>query len=179
MITIDEFRKMDGRIRSTPIGAIRLVVGVNTLYHFYSDKMPLVLVDNMHTHPFSFKSTVIKGGIQNQLYRYEISTEDAEYNLRLRSWPITSPMKIIHEHVNVEKILSFNTYEGASYNIDCSVMHKVELLTPKLITFVEGSENSSDVFFVMKKGVDYTKEQLHNLKTQDECWEIVEYTLAP
>ena len=178
MITIDEFRKMDGRIRFTPIGAIRLVVGVNTHYHFYSDKMPLVLIDNMHTHPFSFKSTVLKGGIQNQVYSYEESTEDAEYNLRSRGWPIRTPMKIIHPHVSIKKMLSFDTYEGETYNIDYSIMHRVEQLTPKLITFIEGSEDTADVFFIMKKGKNYTEEELFHLKSRKECWEIVEYTLA-
>lgn len=183
MITIDELRKLDGKITYTPLGVIRYVFRESYMYHFYSDQAPIVLVDNMHTHPHSFKSTVMKGGIQNHIYHYEKSMEETEYNLRSRPYPGRgkATVKIEEDNVDFNEVLTFDTNVGDSYNIDHTTMHRVKLLTPKVVTLLKCSPSigaESNVFFIMKKETDYTADQWVGLKTEKECWEAVEYTLA-
>lgn len=183
MITIDELRKLNGRISYTPVGVVRLVFREKYMYHFFSDQAPPVLIDNIHTHPHSFKSIIKKGGIRNHVYRYEKSEDETEYNLASRLYPgrAKATLKIEENNINFNKVLTFDTLEGGSYNINHTTMHEIELLAPKVVTLLNCSPYigaMSKVLFIMKKDTVYTKEQLFNLKTEKECWEIVEYTLA-
>ena len=75
MITIDELKKLGGRIAYTPVGLIRIEYDKHHLYHFYSEHAPPLVIENIHTHPHSFTSNVLKGGIRNDIYRYEETEE--------------------------------------------------------------------------------------------------------
>lgn len=182
MITIDQLKKLDGRISYAPVGVIRLEYAKDRLYHFYSEQAPAILMENIHTHPHSFTSTIIKGGIRNHLYRVEDSMVETEHCVRSFAFR-TKGAKIKMEQSNVtyDRITTFDTYSDGEYRIHYTAMHMINILVPKTITHLSCSPHIGalrDVYFVMKKNVSYDKEELRNLKTEDECWEIVADTLA-
>ncbi|MGV7235523.1 MAG: hypothetical protein ACQ9ET_04620 [Nitrosomonadaceae bacterium] len=189
MITVDELRKMGGRIAYTPVGLIRIEPNKYQLYHFYSPDAPPILEENVHTHPQSFKSTVIKGGIRNHIYRVDDVMEETDYCVRCVKFRVppalqqssTKTAKVVRKNVSYEKCVTFDTYEGNNYDLHYTTMHEVEILEPKTATILDCRPHIGaypDVFFVMGKDVSYTKEQLHNRKTEKECWEIVADVLA-
>ena len=147
-----------------------------------------VIADNIHTHPHSFTSKVIKGGIRNHIYRVEDSVPETDYCVRsiLFRVPLTKndgtkTATIVRENVSYEKTVTFDTYEGREYQIHKSTMHMIDILEPKTITLLTCNPYigaSPETYFVMGKDVSYTKEQLHNTKSKSECWEIVADTLA-
>jgi hypothetical protein len=183
MITIDELRKMGGRIAYTPVGVIRLEFSKERMYHFFSEHAPPVLIDNIHTHPHSFISKVIKGGIRNHIYHVEDSEEETVHCVRHFAFRTgkKSQMEICRENVTFQEAVRFDTYTGGTYTIDSTTMHTIDILEPKTITLVECSPYIAaltDIYFLMHKDVSYTQEELHNLKTKQECWDIVADTLA-
>jgi hypothetical protein len=153
------------------------------MYHFFSVHAPPIIADNIHTHPHSFTSNVIKGGIRNHIYRIDDAERETNYcvrRLRFRADPAT-PVETVRDNVSYEKTVTFDTYAGNEYDIHNTTMHKIELLEPKTITLIECSPHIGaliDVYFVMDKNTSYTKEQLHNRMNKVKCWEIVADTLA-
>ena len=83
----------------------------------------------------------------------------------------------VHENVNRVNTITFDVSEGQSYNIHHSVIHKIELVTPKVISFIEKGPKENMPYFVLEQQIEHNDEELFNLKTEDECWDIIEYTL--
>ncbi len=177
MITIDELRRLNGRITYQPLGAVRITFRKNLIYQFYSKLTPPVNPDNYHTHPYSFNSTIIKGGIRNHIYHFEESNEETKCRLQARACRRGVPLTTVYENVNFNEVLTYDTYEGNSYDMHYTVMHKIEPLGPKVISLLRKGPAEDDVLFIFDKTVHFTEEELFDLKTKDECWEIVEYTL--
>ena len=67
---------------------------------------------------------------------------------------------------------------GESYNINHSVMHKVETIGRKVISLLEKQPVAADALFILDKNIVWKDEELFNLKSEKECWEIIEYTLS-
>lgn len=178
MITIDELRKLKGRAVYHPLGAIRLMFGRGFVYHFYSDQSPMMSDENIHTHPYSFKSTVYKGGVRNIVYHYEETDQDTECRLLERACREGACERDLYDNVNFHEALRFDTMAGNSYNIHYSVMHKIELIGPKVISLLEKQPNESDALFILDKDIVWNDDELFGLKSEEECWEIIEYTLA-
>jgi hypothetical protein len=189
MITVDQLRKMGGRIAYTPVGLIRIEPNNKQLWHFYSPDAPPILTNNIHTHPQSFTSKVLKGGIRNHIYRVNDVEEETEHCVRCVKFRVspdktkssTKKAEIVRENVSYEKTVTFDTYAGGEYYLHYLTMHKVEILEPKTVTVLDCQPYIGafpDVFFVMGKDVFYTTEQLHNRKSTKECWEIVADVLA-
>ncbi len=183
MITIDGLKQLGGKISYAPVGAIRLEFSKERLYHFYSEDAPAILVDNIHTHPHSFSSKVIKGGIRNHIYHVEDSEKETFHcvnHIGFRTGK-KEQMTMHRENVTFQEVVRFDTYADGTYTIDSTTMHMTDILEPKTITLVECSPYIgalTDTYFLMHKDVSYTREELHNLKTKQECWEIVADTLA-
>jgi hypothetical protein len=180
MLNIDELRKIAVRkVVYHPLGAIRLTFGKNfeNVYHFYSDKTPMLSADNIHTHPYSFKSTIIKGGVRNHVYHWEESNEPTKHCMMRKECRAGETWNFEHSNVTYNKVLTFDTYENNSYTIDYTVMHKIELLAPKVISLLEKSAVMQEPTFILPQDKLYTEEELFDLKPEDECWEIIKYTL--
>jgi len=177
MLSIDEFKKLDGKAVYHPLGAIRLHVDKLTVYHFYSDQSPMMSEDNIHTHPYSFKSTVFKGGIRNIVYHYEETEENTECRLLERACREGACERDLYKNVNYYEALRFDTMAGESYNIHHSVMHKIEVISEKAVSLLEKQPIEADALFILDKKIVWNDEELFNLKSEKECWEIIEYTL--
>lgn len=186
MKTIDELRKLACRpLTYHPQGCIRLTFGKDfeNVYHFYSDRTPILVKeshshDNIHTHPYSFKSTVIKGTIRNHIYQWEESEEATDHCIVRRQCRAGMPWHPEQSNITFKKVLTFDTHENDSYTIEYSVMHKVEWMTPKIITLLEKSQIMQEPTFILPQDTLYTEEELFELKSEEECWDIIEYTLA-
>jgi len=179
MIGIDELRKIHKRIVYHPLGAIRVTFGEDNenVYHFYSDKTPMLNTENIHNHPYSFKSTILRGCLRNIIYDYTVTDEAADHRMFTRGCWKGAPLTVVHDNVEVTKTLTFETNENDSYYIHCSVLHKIESVTPKLITLLEKGPVEHEPSFIWHQGVGFTEGQQFGLKSEKECWEIVEYTL--
>ena len=129
MLTIDKLRKICKRIVYHPLGAIRLTVGEDyrSVYHFYSDQTPMLNTENIHSHPYSFKSTILKGVLRNIVYDYVATDEVADHKMFTRCCRKNAPLTVVHDNVKVNNILTFETHENESYYIHCSVIHKIDL----------------------------------------------------
>jgi len=178
MLTIDGLRKLKGRAVYHPLGAIRLHFRGNMVYHFYSDQAPMMSDENIHTHPYSFKSTVYKGGVRNIVYHYEEAENETECRLLERACREGACEQNKYENVDFYEALRFETLAGESYNIHHSVMHKIELVEPKTVTLLEKGPVIGDALFILDKDIVWNDEELFNLKPEEECWEIIEYTLT-
>jgi hypothetical protein len=184
MITVDSLKKLGGKISYTPVGVIRLEFAKDRMYHFFSEHAPPILSDNIHTHPHSFVSNVIKGGIRNHIYQIQDSDTETEHcvkRFKFRTENKDEKLTMHKENVTFHEATRFDTYAGGTYRIDSTTMHEIDILEPKTITLLTCTPYIAaltDVYFLMKKEVSYTREQLHNLKTTQECWEIVADTLA-
>ena len=178
MLTIDELRKLNGKAVYHPLGAIRLHVDKLTVWHFYSDQSPMMSDENIHTHPYSFKSTIYKGGIRNIVYHYEQTEENTKCRLLERACKEGACQHDLYDNVNYYEALTFDTFAGESYNIHHSVMHKIEVLTPKAISLLNKKPIEADALFILDKDVTFDDDEFFNQKSEKECWEIIEYTLA-
>lgn len=182
-LTIDGLRLLGGKISYTPVGVIRLEFSKERMYHFFSEHAPPILLDNIHTHPHSFTSKIIKGGIRNHIYNVEDTEEESDYCVRRVAFRKREKAQIemYRENTVSQEVVRFDTYAGGTYTIGSTTMHTIDILEPKTITLLECSPYIAaltDVYFQMRKDVSYTRDQLHNLKTEQECWEIVADTLA-
>ena len=84
------------------------------------------------------------------------------------------------ENIEFNKVLTFNVTEGNTYYLHYTTMHYVTA-TNNTVTLLNcdpyiGALKNVD--FIMRKDVVYKEEELKNLKTEKECWEIVEQVLA-
>ncbi len=178
MISIDELRALNGKVTYNPLGVVKLRLGFSKFWHFYSDKTPVVLETNIHTHPYPYESKILKGGIRHHIYEVEETDEETTQHFLTRGYSNKSPMVVKYENVNVKEVVTFDTFVDDSYYIRNGVLHETELLTDKCVTYLNAEPWVDELFFIMPKDVTYTREQLFQRATTAECWEIIEYTLS-
>lgn len=178
MLTIDGLRRLGGEPHYMGLGVVKYMFRGNRAYHFYSERAPAI-VDDIHEHRFSFTSKVVKGEMKN--YIYEVFGTDENSTLRVERGECTSGAERIIEveNANVVELCNFTTKEGQFYHVDYRTLHRIECISPKVITlldkelpyeqtnprFITDSENPSVCAFSQPK-------------SKKECWEIIEYTLS-
>ena len=178
MVSVDQLRALNGHVTYNPLGVVKLRIGYRRFWHFYSEDTPAVLKENIHSHPYSFESRIIKGSVRHQIYHVEETDQETDYNFRVRGKSKDSPLVVKYENINYHKVLEFDTNEGDTYNIHHSVLHQIELTSPKAVTVLSAGPWVESVQFVMRKDVNYTKEELFQRATEAECWEIIEHILS-
>jgi hypothetical protein len=177
MINIDELRALNGKVTYNPLGVVKLRLNYDEFWHFYSDKTPVVLNVNIHSHPYSYESKILKGSLRHHIHSVEETDEETSRNFQVRGRSNKSPMVIKYENINVKEVVTFDTHVDSSYYIRHSVLHQTELLTEKCVTYLKAEPWQKQVFFVMDKDKTYTREDLFQRATTAECWEIIEHTL--
>jgi len=180
MLTIDGLRKLNGHVVCHPLGAVRLLFsrgGKQLVYHFYSDKSPMQDPTNLHNHPYTFTSRIFKGVLRNFIYDVTESETPTPHKMIQRECCEGSETPTIHANVNRVNTLTFDVSEGQSYEIHHSVIHRIELRTPKVISLLDRGPNVCMPYFVLEQHIEHKDEELFNLKSVKECWEIIEYTL--
>jgi len=178
MITVDELRALDGHAQYMGLGVIKYAFRKNRAYHFYSNKI-LSIVDDIHEHKFGFTSTVIKGELKN--YIYEIDGTDPNSTLQVERGVCgrDTIRTLVQSNINLVESCTFTTRPGQSYHIEYTTLHKIECLTPKVITLLtkELPLSQLDPQFI----TDATKQAVcafSQPKSDAECWELIEYTLS-
>lgn len=177
MITIDELQALNGKVTYNPLGVVKIRVNYDEFWHFYSDKTPVTLKENIHTHPYSYESKILFGGIRHHIYDVEPTDEETLHKYQKRGRVRTAPLITIHENVNVIQSAVFDTYKNNSYYIHNCVLHQTELLTSKCVTYLKAEPWVHQVFFIKKEGIDFSVEDVRQKASVAECWEIIEYTL--
>ena len=176
MITVDELRERGGYPHYLGLGVIKCRIGADESYHFYSDRAP-VLVNQIHDHRFGFTSTVLKGRLKNTIYNTDGQDPNSTLQIERGECKKDAERVVITPNAKFVKACEFFTSAGESYYIAYDSLHQVEYLTPKIIThlFKEPITQVEPRFVV-----DTTVPRVCAMsepKTQDECWEIIEYTI--
>lgn len=176
MITVDELRKLGGYPHYLGLGVIKCRIGNDRAYHFYCDRAE-VLVDQIHDHRFSFKSTIVAGSLKN--YIYEITGSDPESTLQVERGrcEVGAHRSIVVHNAKMVEVCNFTSAEGSSYYMPYNTLHQIERLTPVVITYLEKEPFSQ---FEPRFVVDTSQPRVCAMskpKTQDECWEIIEYAI--
>jgi hypothetical protein len=176
MITVDELRALGGYPHYLGLGVIKCRVGNDRAYHFYCDRAE-VLVNQIHDHRFSFKSTILRGELKN--YIYEIAGTDPTSTLQVeRGECKKGAERTIEVHnAKMKEICNYTNVEGGSYYMPYDTLHQIERLSPVVVTYIEKEPFSQmEPRFV----VDTSEPRVCAMskpKTQDECWEIIDYAL--
>lgn len=177
MITVDELRKLDGQIFYNPLGVIKYRFRGDFTYHFYSDLTKPLNDYNVHTHRYSFTSTVKRGELKNIIYNIEPQDESnfTVYKCLCRVGDELLPVR----PVSVSEAVTFTTKEEQSYDMDYHTFHTIELLTPSVVTLIRRS-TKQDQFaqFIVNTNEEYIPYENEHIKSEKECWELVEYTLS-
>jgi len=178
MITIDELRQLGGYAHYMGLGVIKYVFRKNRAYHFWSDLAPAI-VEDIHEHRFGFTSKVVKGELKN--YIYDVVGQDPNSSLQVERGECVSGAERIIEvpNANIVEMCTFTTVEGKAYTIAYDTLHRVECVTPKVITLLDKNlpfqqENPRFVTDANNPSVCAFSQP----KSEKECWEIIEYTLA-
>lgn len=176
MITIDELRKMGGYPHYLGLGVIKCRIGKDEAYHFWSDRSP-VLVDQIHDHRFGFTSTVLKGVLKNTIFVVDGQDPDSMLQVERGECKEGAEREILVPNAKMKEVINFTTAPGESYYIAYDTLHQIELMTPKVITHIKKEPFSQ---MAPRYVVDTSIERVCAMsqpKTQDECWEIIEYTI--
>lgn len=177
MITIDELRKLGGQPHYMGLGVIKYAFRGNRAYHFWSDLAPAI-VEDIHEHRFGFTSKIVKGELKN--YIYNVDGQDPNSTLQVERGECFPGAERIIEvpNANVVEMCTFTTVAGKSYKITYDTLHRVELITPKVITLLD-----KEVPAVQENPRFITDTSCPSVcafsqpRTQEECWEVIRYTL--
>lgn len=179
MITIDQLRALGGKPHYMGLGCVKYVFkhsGQSCAYHFYSDKAE-ILVEDIHEHRFGFTSTVKKGILKN--YIYDVHGTDPESTLQVERGECKSGAERVVEvaNANVVELCTFVTEPEQSYHLHQTTLHRIECLTPKVITMIR----REPMIETMPRFITDTAKPsvcaFSQPKPVKECWEIIEYTL--
>ena len=178
MTTVDQLRRLNGTVTYHRFGVVKLRVK-DQFWHFYSDRTPVVLKENIHSHPYPYESKILFGGIRHHIYAVKPSEEESKqnYRMRMRMSGNTSPLNVVYDNIELIKSATFDTYKQDTYTIEHSVLHQIELITPKCVTHLTAGRWGNPVYFVLNKELEFTKDDIWQRVSTDECWEIIEYTL--
>ena len=177
MITIDELRKLNGRVRYSAMGVVKIGVDFKEFWHFYSDQTPIP-EGNIHSHPYAYESKILFGGIRHSIYDVVPIEEETQQNYQARFGRAGTPLTVIHDNIDIIESATFDTYKNDEYYIDHSTLHKIAPLTSKCVTYLKAEPWQNKLYFVVDKDRQYTREEaLAQRASESECWEIIRYTL--
>jgi len=176
MTTVDQLRRLGGRVTYHQFGVVKLKVR-NQFWHFYSDQTPIP-PGNIHSHPYAYESRILFGGIRHYICDVVPTTEETQHSYQARIGRVGTPLTVIHDNIEIIESVTFDTYKGDSYYINHSTLHKVAPITEKCVTYLKAEAWYDKLYFVVDRDKVYTREDALTKKaTSDECWEIIEYTL--
>ena len=177
MLTIDGLRKLGGSPHYMGLGVVKYFFRDDRAYHFYSELAPAI-VDDIHEHRFSFTSKVVKGELKN--YIYDVDGQDPNSTLQVERGECKAGAErnIEVPNANIIELCTFTTLAGQSYHISYNTLHRIECVTPKVITLLD-----KELPFVQTNPRFVTDTAYPSVcafsqpKTEAECWEIIDFTL--
>ena len=176
-LSMDYLRGLGAKPHYMGLGVIKLPINQRYSFHFYSERAEIICEDP-HTHRFGFTSTVIKGVMDNYIYKADSSETPTSYVLEYGKCEPGSEMELIKDNVEPRVVTQFRSTAGTSYTIDKDVIHKIHCISPKVITFLKKDSKESDSGYFIVDTENRSPCPLSFPKPVAECWDIIEYTMA-
>jgi hypothetical protein len=176
-LSVDALRKLGGYPHYLGLGVIKCRIGSNSSYHFYCDRAP-ILVNQIHDHRFGFTSTILVGRLRNIIY--EIAGQDPTSTLQVERGECKkgAEREVLVENAKMVEVDRFVTSPGESYYIAHDTLHMIEHLDPVTITYLEKEPFAKlEPRFVVDTSLPRVC-AMSQPKSQDECWEVIEYALG-
>jgi hypothetical protein len=172
MITIDYLRRLGGTIRPEGIGVLKYRVG-NEAYHFYDGTIHEVRNTGIHQHYWNFSSEVIKGELRNRMYVVNGTDSNSTLQVVRKKDANTKKFSVEQDNITLTEAYSFSTVAKQSYYLYYTVFHKIEMMSPKVVTHLRCSLRVQETIGYIKDTTIQTHEPNPSM-TEDECWEIAE-----
>ena len=176
MIKIDELRALGGKPHYMGLGVVKYMFRKDRAYHFYSELAPAI-VEDIHEHRFGFTSKVIKGIMKN--YIYDVDGQDPKSTLQVERGECHAGAERVIEvpNANIIELCTFTTVEGESYHIAYNTLHRVESITPKVITLLAKEPRVQNNPRFVTDAANPSVCAFSQPKSEKECWEIIDFTL--
>lgn len=171
--TIDYLKENATDIYYFGLGFIQVKVGDDIRYNFYHKKLTPCFVEgeDVHSHPYDFESTILKGNLLEILYEANITYKG--------KWDFCeidckgSNRKLLP--CNKTSIESNFYCEGVNYKRCHETLHSVTAINPTITKVVKGTRHNK-AFSLMPRGQEECTPFI-STKSPQECWDIVEEVL--
>jgi hypothetical protein len=174
MITIDELRTLGGTPIQGGLGVIKYLFRGNQAYHFYSGEIHTVRGTGIHNHFRGFTSSVFKGELKNYIYSTNETDPNSTYQLIRKRSKMNAKYIVERDNISLVETCSFTTIAGQSYSIDYTTLHKIECITPKVITYLRHQQSEQKTInYIIDTSLSQVYES-HPPKSENDCWEIIE-----
>lgn len=145
-LNLDYLQKNCSKIHSFGLGFIQIKLGEKERVHIYTNKIKTTTKEEeIHNHRYNFKSTVLKGVLNNKLYQVN---EDINGPFLLVDEACNPDLPKSEKKIKVslpKLICDFDTGKGQSYFIEKDTFHRVEALEDNTITLVRREPTVKDM----------------------------------
>lgn len=178
MITIDKLRKVAvRRAHYMGLGVIKVITTYGS-YRFYCKELIPQTADQHHSHTYSFESVIQRGTLLNIIYDVKPVDYETDYMLTQGKCLKGNVPETIAENVAVTETIRFENTAGSKYSLDSQVFHRIEHVTPCIITLCNRIAPAPvPPSFVVDKRFP-PPDAWQYKKTPQECWEIVEHVIT-
>jgi len=171
--TIEYLKENNTGIYYFGLGFIQVKMGDDVRYNFYHPELTPKFVEGeeIHTHPYDFKSEILKGCLEEDLFdivprssgRWDFCKIDCKGNNE-KLFPCDVALSTVFFHL-----------EGEVYERDYATLHSVSVTEPTITKFTKG-ERYGKAFAIMPKDQEECTPFIHDRHPQ-VCWDIVEEIL--
>lgn len=157
--TLTRLKDYATKIQYFGLGMIRIDIGANIRYNFYTNKFNPSIERSIHTHKYTFNSTVLAGNLQQRIY-YEV---EGTKGVSLPKFSVNcncgEEEPIFKKDTSL--LLTFNgcLSEGSIYNISSGTIHSVnptisslggEAVSKCITRMVKRPDDTMDAFVYQK-----------------------------
>jgi len=175
MITIDELRKLGGIPQPEGTGVIKYRVG-NRAWHFYDGRIHQVKNTGIHEHFNDFTSQVLKGELKNYIYAVDSADSNSTLQLIYKQSKLNAEYVVKQNNIKLIEMCTFSTVVGESYYLQRTALHKIEMLAPKVVTFLTGDQwqENQSLRYVVDTAIPQPARSKNKPLPLSERWEIIE-----
>lgn len=109
-------------------------------------------MEDVHSHCASFKSFVVLGGMNQQIFKLESGAEFVAYSYRFNERLGRSEMSCARD-VSLRFLHEVHISEGVEYFVDSKMLHKVVDVIPGTITFSRWGGRKDDAVVVKNRDI--------------------------
>lgn len=172
---VEEAKVVEAAPRYFGLGFIQITLGTGR-YHFYcKDLDPTLGDEEVHNHRYNFRSTVMKGSLENQLFvASSFPSESGDWEMaEVACKPGHTEMKAPVVGYSLIKVNTFDTNEGSSYYMHHDTFHRVKPLTSYTITRLARSPYKKDVAQVVRPIASVVVCPYETPLVEDDCWKWI------
>lgn len=177
-LDLDFLKENHQMIHFFGLGFIQLKLNQEERLHFYHEDLP-AFVDQPHNHRYDFTSRVLKGCLENIIWKEAQKDPKAELsNLRYDSCTSDDNLEIPEGRLTKRKIVSrFYTAEGSGYYMPKEVFHQVNPMVKPTITLLSRGPKVYE-FATILEPVDFEPVcPFSGNLPEEELWDIVKKCL--